>query len=117
MSTIDMSSVQAALADFMDQRVLPGIADDNSLLKWALGGVSVLVLGRIDEVAKGYLPALKSLGIVNDKGHFDVDVAERFMDGAFSRQAEFKLPMLGTPVIFDKTDGDALIKLLRQYGG
>lgn len=117
MSTIDTSSVQAALADFIDQRVLPGIADSNSLLKWAIGGTSVVVLSRLEKVVEANLPLLQSLGIVNESGHFDIDVAEKFMDGAFARQAEFKLPMLGTPVIFDKNDGAALIKLLRQYGG
>lgn len=117
MSTIDLSSVQAALADFVDQRVLPGIADSNSLLKWAVGGTSVIVLSRLEKIVQDNLPMLKSLGIVNESGHFDMDVAARFLEGAFARQEEFKLSILGTPFIFDKTDGEALIKLLRQHGG
>lgn len=117
MSAISMSGVQAALADFVDQRVLAAIGNDNSLLKWAIGGASTVTLARFDKIVEGYLPLLAGLGLVDESKNLNIEATETFVKNAFDKQATVSLPVMGVPITFDKQDGDALIALLRKYGG
>ena len=116
MSAISMSGVQAALADFVDQRVLAAIGNDNSLLKWAIGGASTVTLARFDKIVEGYLP-LAGLGLVVESKNLNIEATETFVKNAFDKQATVSLPVMGVPITFDKQDGDALIALLKKYGG
>ncbi|MCZ4065745.1 hypothetical protein NB636_07865 [Oxalobacter aliiformigenes] len=117
MSTIGMSSVQAALADFIDQRVLSAIGDDNSLLKWAIGGASTVALARFDKMVAGYIPMLTGLGLMDESKNLNIEATEAFVKSAFEKQATVSLPVMGVPITFDKQDGDALVTLLKKYGG
>jgi hypothetical protein len=117
MSAISMSGVQVALAEFVDQRVLAAIGADNSLLKWAIGGAATVTLARFEAMVSGYLPMLTSLGLVDESKNLDIEATEAFITNAFDKQATVSLPVMGVPITFDKGDGDALIALLRKYGG
>ena len=117
MSTIGISGVQVALAEFIDQRILPAISNDNSALKWLIGGASTLFLGNIDKAASHYAPMLKSIGIMDESGNLDIDKAETFVNSAFAKQQTVRVPMMGVPITFDKSDGDALIAILKKQAG
>lgn len=113
MATVDMPGVKAALATFMDQRVQANIASNDAFAKWTIGGASVLIISRLDKIVKDNEPALRAMGIINENGHLDIDVAENFIHGGFEKQPEITLGL----ITFEKQDGEALIKLLRQQGG
>lgn len=115
MVSIDTERVQLALADFLDQRVLTAL-DSSSPYRWILGGASTLALSKIQNLLNTYSPMLKSLGILDDTGNLVLEVVETFINSAFQKQANVKLPILGIPFNFNKEDGDILISLLKQYG-
>ena len=117
MSTIGTSGVQVALAEFVDQRIMTAIGDDNSALKWLIGGASTLFLGNIDKTISHYAQMLKSIGIMDESGNLDIDKAEAFIHAAFAKQQTVRVPMMGVPITFDKSDGDALIAILRKQVG
>jgi hypothetical protein len=117
MSTIGISGVQTALAEFIDQRILPAVSDDNSMLKWMIGGASTVFLSRFDRVVNEHSAALSSIGIIDESGNLDVDATEKFVNSAFEKQTVVKMPILGVPFTFDKADGDALIAILKRKSG
>lgn len=117
MSTIGTSGVQTALAEFVDQRVMPAIGDDNSLVKWLIGGASTLLLTQFDRMIANYAPVLKSIGIMDESGNLDIDKAETFVNSAFGKQDKVRVPFMGVPITFDKSDGDALIRIFREQAG
>ena len=51
MAMINFAKSKAVLANFLDERMMPALGDDNSFLKWALAGSSALVLTRLDSIA------------------------------------------------------------------
>ena len=116
MGTIGMTSVRDALAEFFDQRVLPAIGADRSALKWLAAGASTLMLARFDTMSEKFIPTLKTLGLVDETGNLDISAAENFIRAGFDRQEIVQLPIAGIPIDFDRSDGDALIALLKQKG-
>ena len=117
MSTIGLSGVRAALAEFIDQRILPAIGDDNTALKWVIGGASTVFLSRFDKIVNDNAPALRGLGILDESGNLDVDATTTFINSAFAKQNTVRLPIVGVPFTFDNADGDALIAILKQKSG
>ncbi|MCM1512593.1 MAG: hypothetical protein NC112_05740 [Oxalobacter formigenes] len=119
MSTIGLSNVPGALADFMDQRVLSGMKENSALMKWALGGVSSVALSRVDKILEKYTPILKPLGVMDEEGNLNIDTAAAFLESAFEKQPELEIqiPVIGGSITFDREDGEALISLLKRYGG
>ena len=117
MSTIGISGVQTALAEFIDQRIMTAIGDDKSMIKWLIGGASTLFLGNIDKTISHYAPMLKSIGIMDESGNMDIDKAETFVNSAFAKQQTVRVPIMGVPITFDLSDGDALIAILKKEAG
>lgn len=110
-------NVQLALADFIDNRVLPAINEDNSALKWMIGGVSAVGLARLNEVVRHYRPLLNTLGFIDEQGNFMIDAIEMFLNASFQKQEILRMPLLGVPFRFDRTDGQYLIEALKRHGG
>ncbi len=117
MSTIGISAVKESLAEFIDQRVLAAISGDQQMLKWIIGGASALYLTRLDKVVESYAPMLKSIGVMDESRNIDIGAAELFINSAFSKQESVRLPVLGVPITFDKSDGDALIQIMKRRAG
>ena len=116
MSSISPAGVQMALADFIDQRVMPAISSDNSAYRWLIGGASTLFLSRFGSMYEQYKPVLVSFGLLDDSGNIKVEDATKFIYSAFEKQREVKMPLLGLPFTFDKTDGDVFIQILKSKG-
>ena len=110
-------AVQLALADFVDNKVLPAISDDNSAVRWMIGGVSTVGLARMKDLIHTYRPLLLAMRFLDADGNFVLDVIERFLNSAFDRQETLRIPLLGVPFRFDRTDGSYLIEALKRYGG
>ena len=117
MSTLGTSGVQSALADFIDQRIMTAIGDDNPLMKWLIGGASTPLLTRFDKIVSNYAPILKSIGVIDENGNLDIETVEKFLNSAFSKQDSVQVPFMGVPITFDKSDGDALIAILKRQAG
>lgn len=107
---ITTDNMKVILAKFLDERVIPAIPEDNSLLKWSLAGSSVLVLNRLDS----YTPLLKQLGIINESNLIEPEKVNLFIDNAFNKQPEVKVNLLGVPFTFDKSDGEYLLTIINQ---
>ena len=114
MRKIGIPAVKESLAEFIDQRVLTAISGDQQMLKWVIGGASALYLTRLDTVVESYAPMLKSLGVMDESGNIDVDAAELFINSAFSKQESVRFPVIGVPITFDKSDGDALLQMMKR---
>ena len=113
---LNTESVQLALADFVDNRVMTAISDDNTAMKWMIGGVSTIGLARLKYLIHHYRPVLLALGFIDQEGNFCLEVIERFMNSAFQKQETLRMPLLGMPFKFDRTDGAYLIEALRRHG-
>ncbi len=114
---LNNEAVQMALADFVDNRVLPAISEDNSAIRWMIGGVSTVGLARMKDLIHTYRPLLSAMGFIDVDGNFVLDVIERFLNSAFDKQASLRMPLLGVPFKFDRSDGNYLVEALRRYGG
>ena len=117
MSTIGQSGVRSALAEFIDQRIMPANPADKSWLKWAIGGASTVALARLDKIVDGHFPLLTSIGLVDESKNLNIEATETFVKSAFDKQETVSMPVMGVKITLDKQDGDALIALLKQYGG
>ena len=113
MTTMDMSKVPMALADFLDNRVLTALPD-NSPYRWVLGGASTIVLTRFSNLVQTYMPMLKALGVLDETGGLVIEMVEKFLTSAFEKQQTLRVPLLGVPFNFDKSDGQYLIEALRR---
>lgn len=116
MAAMDMSKVPAALADFLDQRVLTALPD-GSPYKWVIGGASTIALSNFSNLVKNYAPLLKTLGILDSNGFLIVEMVEQFLNSAFEKQQVLKLPLLGIPFNFNSEDGKYLVEALKRHGG
>lgn len=116
MATMDMSQVPQALADFLDQRVLTALPDA-SPYRWIIGGASTIVLAKFSNLVKAYAPLLKTLGILDANGLLVIEMVEQFLNSAFEKQQTLRLPLIGVPFKFDKSDGQYLIEALKRHGG
>ena len=87
------------------------------LVKWLIGGASTLLLTQFDRMIANYAPVLKSIGIMDESGNLDIDKAETFVNSAFGKQDKVRVPFMGVPITFDKSDGDALIRIFREQAG
>lgn len=110
-------NVRMALADFVDNRLLPAISSSNTMGRWFVGGASAVMLARFHDVVETYKPMLQGVGIIDSSGNFSVESIEMFLNSAFEKQDAFTAPLLGINFRFDKGDGDYLIESLRRYGG
>lgn len=113
MNTVEITDVQDALADFIDQRVLSEIGD-SSVAKWMFGGASALLLTKLESMVDDYAPVLKSMGILTEDKEIDLGATEVFINSAFDKQEVVKMPLFGITFSFDKSDGDALITALKR---
>lgn len=116
MASVELSKVQSALAEWMDNRVMSAL-DTTSPARWMLGGVSSLALANLQNVIRTYAPLLKSLGVLDETGNLVLTVVEAFVNNAFQKQGIVKMPLLGIPFTFNADDGQALIECLKRHGG
>lgn len=114
---ITTESVQLAMADFIDNRIMSAVGDNNTALKWIIGGVSTVGLARMKDIVQHYRPLLHSLGFIDDDGNFLIQVIEQFINAAFQKQETLRMPLLGVPFRFDRSDGQYLIEALKRHGG
>ena len=112
---ISFNSVQGALANFLDERVLTAIPEDKSFIKWALSGSSVLVLNNLQDMLKKYSSILQEFGIMDESNNVDIDKVKLFLDSAFNKQPILTVPILSIPFKFDESDGKALVDILNRY--
>lgn len=115
MSMISFNNTKAILANFIDERIMPAIPEDRSFIRWGLGGASVLVLTRVDDIVQKYAPILKEFGLMNESNLLDTEKVKLFIDTAFQKQSEVKINLMGIPFKFDASDGQALLEIMERY--
>lgn len=115
MSKIGLDKVKNIGAIFLDERIIPAIGDDNSLLKWGISGVAPLVLARSDTMLNSYIPTLQLLGIVDDSNHIDTEALKTFIDNAFDKQPTVRINIMNVPFKFNIDDGKALLQIIDRF--
>ena len=75
------------------------------------------MLTQFDDLIEKHKPVLQSLGILNESGNVDVDKTEAFIKAAFASQPTVRISAMGVNITFDKSDGDALINILKNQAG
>lgn len=115
MSNISLHKMKSILGTLMDQRVMPLIQETNSTKSWLLGGASALVLMNLENAIKDYIPTLQQVGIMDSELNINYESTKTFLDNAFRTQPTVRMDLWGIPITFDKSDGEALLKLMSQY--
>lgn len=115
MAMINFAKSKAVLANFLDERMMPALGDDNSFLKWTLAGSSALVLTRLDSIADKYTPILQEFGLMDQSKNLNTDAVKLFINSAFEKQPTVKINLMGVPFKFDVEDGKALIEIMARY--
>ncbi|MFR7882247.1 MAG: hypothetical protein ACLU5J_12850 [Christensenellales bacterium] len=95
---------------------MPAIPEDRSFIRWGLGGASVLVLTRVDDMKlKKYASILKEFGLMNESNLLDTEKVKLFIDTAFQKQSEVRINLMGIPFKFDASDDQALLEIMEIY--
>lgn len=105
---ISLSKVKDVLPEFARQRLMPGAPVH---VQWLIAGSINLLPTVADTYIQKNLAMLTGIGIVNDQGQVDIEMAKSFMEKAFADIP--KVPFLG--FVFDKSDGEAFINLLENH--
>ena len=113
---ISFTNFKLAIIEFADKQIMPAMPE-NSLSSWIFGGISTLGSVIADKLITQYKEPMKQLGIIDDKMNVDTKQVKLFINTAFEKTPKVSLTIVGIPISFDKTDGDALIALLEKYDG
>jgi hypothetical protein len=117
MSLISPVNIKAVLANFLDERVIPAIPQENTLIRWGLTGSASLVLTQTDRMIEQYAPLLKTFGILNEENLLDTEKVKLFIDTAFQKEPEVRINIMGIPFRFSLDDGKALLEIIKRYEG
>lgn len=102
-----LQEFESGLMTFAEQYVVPGL--DNGFDRWlfyfSLGEKYV----RLDNLLRGYMPAMQMLGFMDPDGSINLAELERSGKAAFAKQNKIKI----WKFTFSEPDFDALMAHLR----
>lgn len=113
---ISFTNFKLAIIEFADKQIMPAMPE-HSLSGWIFGGISTIGSVIADKLITQYKEPMKQLGFVDDNMNVDLKQVKLFINTAFEKTPKVSMTIIGIPLSFDKTDGDALISILEKYDG
>lgn len=106
---VKTSAISKGLVNFVDAEILPKM---NGMQKWIVGTGVGLLSKKAESFLDGVmqLPLVKTLGIVDDNGHVDIEtVFTELSKQASKTPATISIPMIGD-IKLNNEDVDALYR-------
>lgn len=105
---ISLTKTPNIMTEFVEERLIPVSPPS---MKFVLGGALPWALTKVDSFIAQHMPTLKRLGLVDESGRIDMDVAKKFINDGFDKSGN--IPFFG--FILTRQDGEALLDIMEKY--
>ncbi len=107
---VPVGSIANIVSEYFDAAIMPSAMQVGGLKAFATGFIGGLVARQTPQMVDQYLPMAKSLGLVDEQGMFNVDLAYEEAEKAIS-----KAPFVVAGYRADRQDLIMLRDIARKY--
>ena len=107
---IAVGNITPVVTEYFDSVIMPSAMQAGGLKAFAVGFVGGLVSRQTPAMVEQYLPMAKALGLVDEQGLFDVDLAYEEADKALT-----KSPFVVAGYRADREDLNKIRDIARKY--
>ena len=107
---IAVGNITPVVTEYFDSVIMPSAMQAGGLKAFAVGFVGGLVSRQTPVMVEQYLPMAKALGLVDEQGMFDIDLAYEEADKALA-----KSPFVVAGYRADREDLNKIRDIARKY--